>query len=87
MKKVIKNGLVDKGFEIYYYNLSYRRRFIRTLWMIPWIILVLGIGYLFRISIFQLIIWGIALIIILIMQLVDNFKEWRKERKKELNKF
>jgi hypothetical protein len=55
--------------------------------MIPWIILVLCIGYWFRISIFRLIITGIGLTIILIMQLVDNFKEWRKERKKELNKF
>ena len=24
---------VDKGFELIYYRLSYRRRFIRTLWL------------------------------------------------------
>ena len=27
---------VDKGFELIYWKLSYRRKFIRTLWLIPW---------------------------------------------------
>ena len=29
---------VDKGFELVYWKLSYRRKFIRTLWTIPWMI-------------------------------------------------
>ena len=32
---------VDKGFELVYWKLSYRRKFIRTLWMIPWAIVSL----------------------------------------------
>ena len=32
---------VDKGFELVYWKLSYRRKFIRTLWMIPWTIVAL----------------------------------------------
>lgn len=32
---------VDKGFELVYWELSYRRKFIRTLWMIPWTIVSL----------------------------------------------
>lgn len=34
MKEFV-NGKVDKGFELTYYRLSHRRRFIRTLWMLP----------------------------------------------------
>lgn len=31
MKKYDKNGKVDKGFELAYFNLSHRRKFIRTI--------------------------------------------------------
>lgn len=36
MRRLV-NGKVDEGFEWIYFNLSYRRKFIRTLW-------VLGLG-------------------------------------------
>lgn len=29
------NNKVDKGFEVLYWRLSYRRKFIRTLWLMP----------------------------------------------------
>lgn len=31
MKKYDKKGKVDKGFELVYFNLSHRRKFIRTI--------------------------------------------------------
>ncbi len=31
----MKKDKVDKGFELFYNNLSYRRRLIRTLWLFP----------------------------------------------------
>ena len=30
----MKKDKVDKGFELFYDNLSYRRKFIRTIWLI-----------------------------------------------------
>ena len=47
LEKVEKEdkGYVDKGFELRYHKLSYRRRFIRTLWLIPWMILILILVY------------------------------------------
>lgn len=47
----MKEEKVDKGFELFYDKLSYRRKFIRTLWMIPIgifvgiIIAYIGIGF------------------------------------------
>ena len=38
----MKKDKVDKGFELLYDNLSYRRKFIRTIWLIP-IGIVVGI--------------------------------------------
>ena len=38
----MKKEKVDKDFELLYENLSYRRKFIRTLWLIP-IGIVVGI--------------------------------------------
>lgn len=35
------NGKVDEGFEFVYYNLSYRRKMIRTLWLLPFNFLLL----------------------------------------------
>lgn len=31
---------VDKGFEFYYHNLSNRRKFIRTLWLGPFVLII-----------------------------------------------
>jgi len=36
------NG-IDKGFCLMYHKLSYRRKFIRTIWMTPFAILVIYI--------------------------------------------
>ncbi len=47
----MKEEKVGKGFELFYDKLSYRRKFIRTLWMIPIgifvgiIIAYIGIGF------------------------------------------
>ena len=35
MKKNCNCEKIDKGFELDYWKLSYRRKFIRTLWLIP----------------------------------------------------
>ena len=78
---------VDKGFELFYYNLSHRRRFIRTIW-----IALLGIPmvdfmfYLVRrvpphiyYSWKSIIIVNIVLIIIGAIQAIYEYKKWKAE--------
>ncbi len=70
----------DKGFELLYKNLSYRRRFIRTIWLIPiGVIVGIVITYL---SIIVSIFYWIWFLISLTKQLKDNYTLWKKESKK-----
>ena len=63
----MKKDKVDKGFELFYNNLSYRRRLIRTLWLFPIEIVVwIVITY---ISVIVLIFYWICFIIVAIKQL------------------
>lgn len=61
----------DKEFRLLYNNLSYRRRFIRTLWLIP-IGIAVGIVITY-ISIIVSIFYWIWFIIATIKQLKDNY--------------
>lgn len=76
----MKNEKVDKGFELLYKNLSYRRKFIRTLWLIP-IGIIVGIVVTY-ISIIVSIFYWIWLIITTIKQLKDNYTTWKNESNK-----
>lgn len=70
---------VDKGFELAYYKLSYRRRFIRTLWLIPWAVLVLGLLYWQSGSMCLVILATIILGVIGFIQANHNYKKWKAE--------
>ena len=74
-----KNQKVDKGFELLYFNLSYRRKFIRTLWMIPWMILVLIYLYGLGISMYILIPTTLVFAIAEYIQATYNYKKWKEE--------
>mgnify|MGYP000188865402 FL=1 len=76
----MKKDKVDKGFELYYGNLSYRRKFIRTLWLIS-IGIVVGIVITY-ISIIVSIFYWIWFIIVAIKQLKDNYTMWKNETNK-----
>lgn len=67
----------DKGFELLSNNLSYRRRFIRTLWLIP-IGIAVGIVITY-ISIIVSIFYWIWFIIATIKQLKDNYTMWKNQ--------
>lgn len=67
----------DKGFELLYENLSYRRRFIRTLWLIP-IGIVIGIVITYICIIVSIFYW-IWFIIVAIKQLKENYTTWKNE--------
>lgn len=73
----MKNDKTDKGFEIFYKNLSYRRKFIRTLWLAPFI--ALAIFFLIGENIILNIIKSIFFITIFFIQLIYNYLKWKKE--------
>ena len=76
----MKKGKVDKGFELIYYNLSYRRRFIRTLWLIPWMILVLcWLHWLEDTPMFILVPVAIIFAVVDFIQALHNYKKWKEE--------
>lgn len=70
---------VDKGFKLNYWNLSYRRKFIRTLWQIPLVLLAIGLSILTVDNIFFNRIVPILLVIILIWQLIYNYTKWKND--------
>lgn len=77
---VFKNrSKVDRGFAVNYFKLSYRRKLIRTLWMLPFSLLALF--FIYYIS-----VWGelatisiMALfIIVYVMQLLYNLYKYQQ---------
>ncbi len=70
---------VDKGFEFMYKNLSYRRKFIRTLWTIVFGSLIYGLFYLIGITNIITILYAIFMIQSII-QLLYNYLKWTKEK-------
>lgn len=78
----MKKDKVDKGFELLYDNLSYRRKFIRTIWLIP-IGIVVGIVITY-ISIIVSIFYWVWVTISVIKQLKDNYTLWKTGTKKQI---
>ena len=66
---------VDKGFELVYWKLSYRRKFIRTIVSLIFIQIV-GKNYKYT------ILAGIIYLVILPIQAIYNYKKWMKEEMK-----
>lgn len=73
---------IDKGHEWNYWNLSYRRKFIRTLWMIPFLLLIITYVYYNVESIFIKTFLILILLIIMAIQLIYNFIMYQKEKNK-----
>ena len=77
---------VDNGIELVYWKLSYRRKFIRTLWMIPWaivsLIFIQIVGKNYKYTILYTILAGIIYLVILPIQAIYNYKKWMKEEMK-----
>lgn len=82
LKRWMSDEKIDKGIEICYWKLSYRRKFIRTLWLIPIEILLV---FCFHIT-FHSTIWtflvAVGFVIMLLIQAVYNYKKWKKEDEK-----
>ena len=76
----MKKDKVDKGFELLYDNLSYRRKFIRTLWLIH-LGIVVGIIVTY-ISIITSLFYWLWFIISATKQLKYNYTMWKKRANK-----
>lgn len=69
---------VDKGFHLNYWKLSYRRRFIRNLWMLPLLIAITGIFITRGDSALTCRIIPIILLVSSIFELIYNYLKWKK---------
>ncbi|QDP39388.1 hypothetical protein [Radiobacillus deserti] len=74
----------DKGFVLSYYRLTYRRKMIRTLWTVPFIIFLYipVIVFLNMEGVFNILI-SIFIFVILLIQLIYNYIMWNKYERKE----
>lgn len=72
------NNRVDKGFELRYWKLSYRRRFIRGLWMLPFCITLLVLSCLTVPTIVPNIIFLIGVVSVLLTDIIYNYLKWKR---------
>ena len=66
---------VDEGICLPYYRLSYRRKFIRTLWVFPFSLGILFVNLPYR------EVWFAVSIVLGILQAVYNYWKWKSEEK------
>jgi len=72
---------VDKGFELMYWRLSYRRKFIRTLWMTPFLLGTIILIFVSPLNIVYAVAISIILLVIFLIQLIYNYKKWKRTEK------
>ncbi|MCG7315050.1 hypothetical protein MHL30_18200 [Priestia flexa] len=79
-KRYKKTEKVDKDFAVSYYKLSYRRKMIRTLTSIPFIIVACGVLYYLSDWPLPIYFGFVGLIsVIFLVQVLYNYKMWKKE--------
>nr|DAV30376.1 MAG TPA: hypothetical protein [Caudoviricetes sp.] len=72
---------VDRGFHLNYWKLSYRRRFVRNLWMLPLLIAITGILITRGDSALTCRIISIILLVSSVFELIYNYLKWKKTEK------
>lgn len=72
----MKNGR-DRGFI--YWKLNYRKKFIRTLWMIPFGIFAIFLAVISGVSVERTVLFTLAIIITLVAQLFYTYHKWKNE--------
>lgn len=74
---------VDKGVEFCYWKLSYGRKLIRTLWMIPVLIMINIVIYKEFPAYSYARIIGVILFLPVFIQAAYNYKKWKNETAQE----
>ena len=70
---------VDKGMEFCYWKLSYRRKFIRTLWLIPIYVIIIPLFYKAFHSDALKVIISVMVLSGILFQSIYNYIKWKKE--------
>lgn len=68
----------DKGFQLNYWKLSYRRRFVRNLWLLPLFVVLTVFMFWSGDKIFINRIIPILLLAIGVLELIYNYSKWKK---------
>ena len=76
----MKNSNVDRGFELRYWKLSYRRKFLCNLFLLPLCIVILVISILKSPFIISDTIFYTFTLLILLMSTIDNYYLWKKNK-------
>jgi hypothetical protein len=70
---------LDKGFTFNYFKLSYRRKMIRTFWMLPiMFILLVATNWYADLSFNENLIISIIFLTLFLIQLAYNYNKWKK---------
>jgi len=77
MEKEQQHQKTDEGFQFFYWNLSYRRKFIRTLWLTVFIPPVLIYVWIRMHSFSVTIITAFILIASQVIQLLYTYRKWK----------
>jgi hypothetical protein len=74
-----EKGKLDKGFTFNYFKLSYRRKMIRTFWMLPiMFILLVATNWYADLSFNENLIISIIFLTLFLIQLAYNYNKWKK---------
>ena len=76
-----KSNRIDKGVQLFYWKLSCRRKFIRTLWTIPAAILAVSLMNILQghyVSLDYAVILTMVLTILFAAQLVYTYVRWKR---------
>ncbi|WP_312472109.1 hypothetical protein [Neobacillus sp.] len=74
-----KKEKLDKGFTLSYFNLSYRRKMIRTLWMLLiMFISLVAYNWYVDFSFKKNLIISIIFLTLFLIQLAYNYYKWKK---------
>ena len=82
LEKLLENGeKIDEGFAFCFWNLSNRRKFIRTFWLLPLLAVVICYLQITYKSYLLTCIVGVILSAIFILQAVYYYRKWKMEKK------
>ena len=65
----------DEGFQLFYFKLSHRRRFYRTLWFLPFTLIGLFVNSFGLPGAF----WFVVLLILWATQAIYEYTKWKNE--------
>lgn len=75
---------IDKGFEFFYSKLSYRRKFIRTLWLTPIAVFAIILTIMNDMSLIYTVLVSSIIVATSCHQLIYTYKKSKQEKKNKI---